>query len=99
MQIWLDHKTDFEKDWDRQCQYEAGQCLACGCCLEICPNYRPGNSFGGAAAMVQAYKVIEQNQNNPHREIMLQQYEDHFFPAAANLFHAAQSALPDYLWM
>lgn len=79
MQIWLDHKTDFEKDWDRQCQYEAGQCLACGCCLEICPNYRPENSFGGAAAMVQAYKVIEQNQNNPHREIMLQQYEDHFF--------------------
>lgn len=79
MQAWLIRKSETDAGWNRQLQYQAGQCLACGCCLEVCPNYLAGSVFGGAAAMIQAYKVIEQNSNDEHRAELLKQYEEHFF--------------------
>ncbi len=38
MQVWLSEKDRDWKKGDRSLQYDAGQCLMCGCCLEICPN-------------------------------------------------------------
>jgi succinate dehydrogenase / fumarate reductase iron-sulfur subunit len=34
--------------------YHLSQCITCGCCLEVCPQVRPGNDFIGAAAIGQA---------------------------------------------
>lgn len=79
MQVWLTQKGENEAGWDRELQYQAGQCLACGCCLEVCPNYLAGNVFGGAAAMVQAYKVMEQDGNDSHQADLRKMYEEHFF--------------------
>ncbi|MBR1590433.1 MAG: succinate dehydrogenase/fumarate reductase iron-sulfur subunit [Acidaminococcaceae bacterium] len=79
MQVWLTRKRDEGEEQARQLQYAAGQCLACGCCLEVCPNYLAGNAFGGAAAMIQAYKAIEQNEDDAHRAELKKQYEEHFF--------------------
>lgn len=31
--------------------FAASQCLQCGLCLEVCPNYRVDGNFGGMAAM------------------------------------------------
>lgn len=36
--------------------YDASKCLQCGCCLEVCPNYVPGESFAGAAGFVAGYR-------------------------------------------
>ncbi len=37
-----------------QTRYELSQCMACGCCMEACPNYGPQSSFIGAAPISQA---------------------------------------------
>lgn len=79
MQLWLSSKNPDDHDWDRELQYQAGQCLECGCCLEICPNYYPGSSFAGNAAMVQAYKILEQNTNDEHVLELKEQYYQHFY--------------------
>lgn len=38
--------------------YEASRCLACGCCLEVCPNFYSGGTFAGAAANAAASRMI-----------------------------------------
>ncbi len=35
-------------------RYALSRCMACGCCLEACPNYGPGIPFIGAATVSQA---------------------------------------------
>lgn len=86
MKIWLDEKDATDYDWDRELQYRAGQCLMCGCCLEICPNFCAGDRFGGAAAMVNAYKALEQNRNDPHRKEMLVEYRRKFYNGCGQSF-------------
>ena len=34
-------------------QYPLSRCIACGCCLEACPQYTPTNEFVGAAVISQ----------------------------------------------
>ena len=70
--------TDFS--WDRTLQYKAGQCLQCGCCLEVCPNFLADKRFTGASAMVEAYRAIEQSSRDEHRDEMLKEYREKFFP-------------------
>lgn len=38
--------------------YEASRCLQCGCCLEVCPNFAPGEEFFGAAGFVPASRLL-----------------------------------------
>jgi succinate dehydrogenase / fumarate reductase iron-sulfur subunit len=35
-------------------RYALSRCMACGCCMEACPNYGPQSDFIGAAAISQA---------------------------------------------
>jgi succinate dehydrogenase / fumarate reductase iron-sulfur subunit len=35
-------------------RYDLSRCMACGCCLEACPNYGPQSLFMGAAPISQA---------------------------------------------
>ncbi len=35
-------------------RYDLSRCMACGCCLEACPNYGPQSPFIGAAPISQA---------------------------------------------
>ena len=91
MKVWLSKKDSTDKNWDRNLQYQAGQCLACGCCLEVCPNYLAGKTFGGAAAMIQSYKVMEQNRNDAHREELKDSYEEHFFNGCSQSLACVQA--------
>lgn len=38
---------------DQEVQYPLSRCIACGCCLEACPQYTPANHFVGAAVISQ----------------------------------------------
>ena len=40
-------------------QYPLSRCIACGCCLEACPQYTPANKFVGAAVISQARRFNE----------------------------------------
>ena len=79
MKIWTQEKTQLAYGQDLDLQYKAGQCLQCGCCLEICPNFRPDGGFAGAAAMLSAYKALEQNRQDGHRKEMAEAYRARFF--------------------
>ena len=79
MKLWIQEKNSSDFSWDRELQYKAGQCLQCGCCLEVCPNFLAGGPFAGAAAMVNAYKDLEQNVNDSHSDEMKQEYRKKFF--------------------
>jgi succinate dehydrogenase / fumarate reductase iron-sulfur subunit len=35
-------------------RYDLSRCMACGCCMEACPNYGPQSDFIGAAPISQA---------------------------------------------
>ncbi len=91
MKVWLSKKDSTDKSWDRNLQYQAGQCLACGCCLEVCPNYLAGKAFGGAAAMIQSYKVMEQNRDDGHRAELKEAYEEHFFNGCSQSLACVQA--------
>lgn len=79
MKVWMLKKDWSDYAWNRELQYKAGQCLQCGCCLEVCPNFLAGREFVGAAAMVSAYKAIEQNRKDAHKDAMKQEYRKKFF--------------------
>ena len=79
MKVWTQEKAQSSYGQDYDLQYKSGQCLQCGCCLEVCPNFFAGGNFGGAAAMVEAYKSIEQNEQDDHRAEMIAAYHTHFF--------------------
>lgn len=59
--------------------YKSSKCLMCGCCLEICPNYICGSSFGGAVALTQSYKSLNQNSTDTHYKEIKRKYLKHFF--------------------
>lgn len=79
MKIWLEEKSESDFSWDRNLQYQAGQCLQCGCCLEVCPNFLSGGKFAGASAMIEAYRAIEQNVRDEYKEEMIKEYRGRFF--------------------
>lgn len=79
MKTWTQRKEQSAYGQDHDLQYKAGQCLQCGCCLEVCPNFLAGGTFGGAAAMAEAYQCIEQNEQDSHRAEMVAAYRTHFF--------------------
>lgn len=96
MKLWMQEKNSHDFYWDREIQYKAGQCLQCGCCLEVCPNFLSGNPFAGAAAMVNAYKDMEQNANDSHCDEMKQEYQKKFFAYCGQAF-SCQSVCPKQL--
>ena len=86
MKVWTQEKRQSTYGQDHDLQYKAGQCLRCGCCLEVCPNFLAGGSFGGASAMTEAYKSIEQNERDDHRAEMVTAYRTHFFSGCGQSF-------------
>lgn len=86
MKVWIQEKKQSTYGQDYDLQYKAGQCLQCGCCLEVCPNFLAGGIFGGAAAMTEAYKSIEQNEQDAHRAEMVAAYRTHFFSGCGQSF-------------
>ncbi len=86
MQLWVEEKNSSDYSWDRRLQYQAGQCLQCGCCLEVCPNFLAGKAFAGASAMLEAYRAIEQSEWGDHRNDMKKEYKKHFFSYCGQSF-------------
>lgn len=44
-------------DKNTETAYEASRCLACGCCLEVCPNFYFGGDFYGAAGFTPVTRI------------------------------------------
>lgn len=96
MKLWLEEKNQSDYTWDRDLQYKAGQCLQCGCCLEVCPNFLTGEQFSGALAMVEAYRAIEQSTRDKHKTEMKEEYQKRFFAYCGQSF-SCKSVCPQKL--
>ena len=56
--------------------YQAGKCLKCGLCLEVCPNFSDGRSFYGAAFANDCYLISTRSGT---RDIaLIKAYQEHF---------------------
>lgn len=77
MKRWFEDTEGGDKD-----QTEAGElvskCLACGCCLEVCPNYSGSDDFAGAMTANLAYKEYTQENDAEYIETK-KKYKKKFF--------------------
>ena len=86
MKLWLEEKEWSGFNRDEAMEFASGQCLMCGCCLEVCPNFLADGGFGGAAAMNAAFKLLEQQTRDEHFREMAEQYRRHFFSGCGQSF-------------
>lgn len=79
MRVWLSGKDSYEFGQSKELQFHASECMLCGICLEVCPTFGSYPDFAGAAGMVKAGKIIDQNQDDAHRREVCKEYCSHFF--------------------
>ena len=58
--VYIGEYNPKEKE-DHEHQYAVANCLKCGLCLEVCPNYTSGKSFYGAVYANDCYLVNARN--------------------------------------
>ena len=56
--------------------YQAGKCLKCGLCLEVCPNFSDGRSFYGAAFANDCYLIA--SRSGTRDAALTKAYQEHF---------------------
>ena len=84
MRLWL--RTDAElADGDQELAYAASGCIQCGCCLEVCPNFYPGGSFFGMAAVPIATRLLTEMPTKEARELA-RLYAAHAFEGCGKSF-------------
>ena len=67
MNLWL--KNDAEtNEKSYKLRYEASNCLMCGCCLEVCPNYSLGGFFSGMLGTAAITNLTLQSTRETFRE-------------------------------
>ena len=57
LHLWMEDNAVM-RDRDMDVAYEASRCLQCGCCLEICPNFRDQGSFTGMASAIPFSRLL-----------------------------------------
>lgn len=78
-QIWLEEEAR-PMGWTFENRYQSSRCLLCGCCLEVCPNYQRGGLFAGAAAAVNAYRILTaERQKTAHYEALSRIYKQEYY--------------------
>ena len=76
-ELWLENDSEYNaKDLDFE--YEMSLCIMCGCCTEVCPNYKLGD-FVGAQAAVSASKLVNKESDKEHLKNMKKNYKKRFF--------------------
>ena len=56
IKAYLENNARTDKHQHKQ-QYSVAKCLKCGLCLEVCPNYHPGEDFFGAILANESYLI------------------------------------------
>ena len=77
MKLWLNTEARLSDD-EQKTAYESSQCIQCGCCLEVCPNFRPKGSFYGMNAIGITNRLLTEMDLDDAGEIM-KEYERHTF--------------------
>ncbi len=73
--VYIGEYNPKEKE-DHEHQYAVANCLKCGLCLEVCPNYTDGKSFYGAVYANDCYLVKARNREKAGD--IRRSYAEHF---------------------
>ena len=77
LQVWLVSEC-IAKGKGAELAYEASRCLQCGCCLEVCPNFCPGERFYGMAAFVPTARLLSEL-SGEERKRLYKLYREHIY--------------------
>lgn len=76
MGIWLEDGAAIDaRAYDRQAL--SADCMQCGCCLDVCPEYTGRGDFLGAATLCAAYRIASQTPPGAARDKILRAYQKH----------------------
>lgn len=78
MKIWL-KETEAAAEDGLESQSTVSKCLACGCCLEVCPNYSGSDDFAGAMAANLAYSAYAEDSEAADTKGLKKKYKKKFF--------------------
>ena len=85
MRLWLESEEKLDK-YGLDSQYEISKCMACGCCLEACPNYSGDEDFLGAMSTNLAYKNYTQEKDPEYVIGLKKKYKKKFFNGCSKSF-------------
>ena len=55
LNVWLEQEAE---DTGEETAFAAASCLRCGLCLEVCPNFAPGETFAGMSGMTALARLM-----------------------------------------
>lgn len=76
--LWLESEA-YMSSYTHESRYQSAKCLLCGCCLEVCPNFSIDGDFSGAVVPVNAFRILNEEQNNEHKGKIAAGYKKMFF--------------------
>lgn len=78
MKLWFEETEIVDED-NLESQNTVSKCLACGCCLEVCPNYSGSDDFAGAMAANLAYSAYALKGEPEEMKGLKKKYKKKFF--------------------
>ncbi|WP_075572942.1 2Fe-2S iron-sulfur cluster-binding protein [Colibacter massiliensis] len=90
--IWTNTAVIKENKETRHLIYTAGQCLECGCCLEVCPNFKGQflkekqreKAFPGPLFVSETYRAARTSGDADHIKDLKKQYKSLFYNTCDN---------------
>lgn len=77
LKLWLSSDASAGES-NQELAYEASECLQCGCCLEICPNFYAGGKFFGMSTVSVTMRLLSEMEPSDYQKIA-KLYEKHIF--------------------
>jgi succinate dehydrogenase / fumarate reductase iron-sulfur subunit len=78
IQAWVKSEALVTDEKQGERMYDASRCLQCGCCLEVCPNFCPGDDFFGGAGAVPMARVLQAGEKGSIKE-QKKAYQEYFY--------------------
>lgn len=78
LNLWLESEA-YMNPWTHEPRYQSARCLMCGCCLEVCPNFSANGTFAGAIAAVNAFRILNEEQESTHLNEISAEYKKKYF--------------------
>mgnify|MGYP002854546298 CR=1 FL=1 len=77
LKLWLSNDSNLD-DSESELAYESSECIQCGICLEICPNFYSGGSFFGMSAVPVTNRLISEMSREDIKKLS-KMYEKHIY--------------------
>jgi succinate dehydrogenase / fumarate reductase iron-sulfur subunit len=78
LNLWLESEA-YMTEWTHEQRFQSARCLMCGCCLEVCPNFSTEGDFAGAIAAVNAFRILNEEQETGHHKEISAEYRKRYF--------------------